>query len=363
MNNWFKRNGIHFAVIGIFLLTCFFYFTPAFQGKALGQSDIIGAQSTQTEINAYKAKDTTILWTNQIFGGMPTFQIWAPYPDNITTHIVGALKTVFPDPIDTVLLLLLGTYFLFCVLKLNPWLAAAGALAFTFTSYNIILFAAGHSNQIFAIAFFAPLLASLILTLRGRYWLGGSLIALFFAMEIRANHVQMTYYLLLTFVILIGIELYHAIKNKATATFFKSMAFVTGAILIALAVNASLLWSTYEYGNYTIRGKSNLSQHTTEPSNGLPRDYAYQYSQGVAESFTFLVPNASGGGSVTQTTNANSEVAKIFTAKGATEDQAVNTVQQISGFPGFHFIGAIKGPQPMGRIILALSSASFLCWG
>ena len=348
MSNWFKRNSIHLAVIGIFLLICFFYFTPVFQGKVLGQSDVVGAQSTQTEINAYKAKDTTILWTNQIFGGMPTFQIWAPYPDNITTHLVGALKTVFPNPIDTVLLLLLGTYFLFCVLKLNPWLAAAGALAFTFTSYNIILLAAGHASQAFAIAFFAPLLASLILTLRGRYWLGGSLITLFFAMEIRANHVQMTYYLLLAILILIGIELYHAIKSKNTAAFLKSMAFIIGAVLIALAVNASLLWSTYEYGNYTIRGKSNLSQHTTEPSNGLSRDYAYQYSQGIAESFTFLIPNASGGGSVTQTTNPNSEAAKVFIAKGATEDQAVNTVQQISGFPGLSLYWGDKRPSTYG---------------
>src|SRR4051812_48554397 len=128
MNNWFKRNGIHFAVIGIFLVICFLYFTPAFQGKTLGQMDVAGAQSTQTEINKYKEKDTTILWTNQIYGGMPTFQIWAPYPSNITTHVVSTLKAVFPTPIDTVLILLIGAYFLFTVLRLNPWLAAAGAI-------------------------------------------------------------------------------------------------------------------------------------------------------------------------------------------------------------------------------------------
>src|ERR1700712_4395881 len=196
MSNWFKKNSIHLAVVGIFLAVCMIYFAPAFQGKVLGQSDVIGAQSTQKEINDYRNKDTTILWTNQIFGGMPAFQIWAPYPDNITTHVVWALKTIFPNPVDTVLLLLLGVYFLLNVLKIKPWLAAAGALAFTFSSYNIILLLAGHSNQVFAIAFFAPILASIILTLRGNYLLGGSLTTLFLAMEIRANHVQMTYYLL-----------------------------------------------------------------------------------------------------------------------------------------------------------------------
>src|ERR1700754_18127 len=134
MSNWFKRNGIHFAIIGIFLVICFLYFTPAYQRKTLGQADVTGAQSTATEINAYKAKDTTILWTNQIFGGMPAFQLWAPYKANVTTHVIHALKAVFPNPIDTVLILLIGAYFLFIVLELNPWLAAAGAVAFTFSS-------------------------------------------------------------------------------------------------------------------------------------------------------------------------------------------------------------------------------------
>ena len=219
MNNWFKRNGIHFAIIGIFVAICFLYFTPAFQGKTLGQADVTGAQSTQTEINKYKAKDTTILWTNQIFGGMPTFQIWAPYPNNIATQVVKAIKATLPNPVDTVLALLIGAYFLFIVLKLNPWLAGAGAVAFTFSSYNIILLVAGHSNQAFAIAFFAPIVASVILTLRGKYLLGASLTALFLAIEIRANHVQMTYYLMFALLILVGIELYHAIKGKTTATF------------------------------------------------------------------------------------------------------------------------------------------------
>src|ERR1700743_161305 len=117
MNNWLKRSGVHFAVAGIFLVICFIYFTPAFQGKTLCQSDVLGAQSTQKEINDYKAKDTTILWTNQIFGGMPAYQIWAPYTNNIASTIVKTLITVFPNPIYDVLLLMFGTYFLFSVLK------------------------------------------------------------------------------------------------------------------------------------------------------------------------------------------------------------------------------------------------------
>ena len=360
MNNWFKRNGIHFIIAAIFLVICFIYFAPAFQGKTLGQSDVVGAQSTQKEINDYRAKDTTILWTNQIFGGMPAFQIWAPYPDNITTHIVTVLKTVFPNPIDTVLLLLFGTYFLFLVLNLNPWLAAAGAVAFTFSSYNIILLVAGHSNQAFAIAFFAPILASIILTLRGRYWLGGALTALFLSMEIRANHVQMTYYLLLSIIILVGIELYHAVKNKITVAFLKSLIFISAATLIALAVNASLLWSTYDYGKDTIRGKSNLTQHTTEPSNGLPRDYAYEYSQTVPESLTFLVPNAYGGETGLSSLDfPNSDFNKSLVAVGIPQEQVEPALEQLAG-SGLRFSTywgdkpLTSGPHYFGAVICFL---------
>ncbi|MGF7041532.1 YfhO family protein [Mucilaginibacter lappiensis] len=359
MNNWFKRNGTHLAVIAFFLAICFFFLTPAFQGKTLGQSDVLGAQSTQKEIMDYRAKDTTILWTNQIFGGMPAFQIWAPYPDNITTHIITALKVTFPNPVDTLLLLLLGSYFLFIVLKLNPWLAAAGAVAFTFSSYNIILLVAGHSNQAFAIAFFAPILGSIILTLRGKHILGGSLTAFFLAMEIRANHVQMTYYLLLSLIILVGIELYHAFKAKKVQPFLKSLAYIGGATLLALAVNASSLWSTYDYGTETIRGKSNLTQTSSEPSNGLGREYAYQWSQGVGECFTFLIPNAYGGGSGTEVLDQNSETAKALIAKGVPEDQAVNYTRQITAsVPGMTTYWGNKpgtsGPYYFGAVVCFL---------
>jgi len=358
MNTWFKRNGIHLLIALLFIVICFAYFTPAFQGKTLGQVDVMGAQSTQKEINDYRARDTTILWTNQIFGGMPAYQIWAPYTNNIASTIVKTLIAVFPNPIYDVLLLLCGTYFLFTVLKLNPWLAAAGAVAFTFSSYNIILLAAGHSNQALAIAFFAPIIASVILTLRGRYLLGGALTALFMALEFKANHIQMTYYLLMALVILVCIELYHAIKTKTLPAFLKSFACLAAAIFLALLVNASLLWSTLEYSKYSYRGPSNLKQNTKEPSNGLTRDYAYQWSQGVAECFTFLIPNAYGGASYSDNIDQNSATAKAFMDKGIPEGQAVTYAQQMGGIPGLSMYWGNKpgtsGPFYFGAVICFL---------
>lgn len=330
MNNWFKRNGIHLAIIGIFIALCFVYFSPALQGKALYQSDVLMAQGMQKEIMDFKAKDGKgPLWTNSMFGGMPAFQIWVQYPNNVTTYVISFLKTVFPNPIDTVLLYLLGAYLLFCVLRINPWLAAAGAIAFAFSSYNFQIIDAGHSNKAMAIAFFPPILAGIILTFRRQYILGAVLTALFLAIEIRTNHIQMTYYLFIALLIYVGIELYHAVKSKSSKDFIKSFVYLAAASVLAIAVNAGMLWTTYEYGTETIRGKSNLTTDKSEPNNGLDREYAYQWSQGVGESLTFLVPNAYGGGSGPNL-DEKSEVAKALAAKGIPAEQLLTAMQQLS---------------------------------
>lgn len=330
MNNWFKNNGVHLAIIGIFIALCFVYFSPALQGKDLYQSDVLMAKGMQKEIMDYKAKDGKgPLWTNSMFGGMPAYQIWVQYPNNVTTYVISFFKTVFPNPIDTVLLYLLGAYLLFNVLRINPWLAAAGAIAFAFSSYNFQIIDAGHSNKAMAIAFFSPILAGIILTFRKKYLLGAVLTALFLAVEIRTNHIQMTYYLFIALLIYVGIELYHALKKKETKDFIKSFSYLVIASLLAVAVNAGMLWTTYEYSTETIRGKSNLTTDKSEPSNGLDKDYAYQWSQGVGESLTFLAPNIYGGASGANL-DEKSEVAKVLSSKGIPAEQIVPAIQQLS---------------------------------
>lgn len=297
MNNWLKKNAVHIGMVLAFIVICFVYFSPVMQGKALAQSDVLQAKATQKEIMEFKAKDGTApLWTNQMFGGMPTYQIWAKYAYNGASYGIAVVTKAFPAPIGTVLLLLIGAYFLFITLKANPWLAAAGAIAFGFTLYNFVLIAAGHSNKDLAIGFFAPIIASIMITMRGRYLLGGSLTALFLALEIRANHIQMTYYLFLAMLIYVGIELYHAIKGKTLASFGKAIGFLAAAVVLAVAVNTSLLWTTAEYAAQTNRGKSNLTTDEGK-KEGMTKDYAYNWSQGVGESFTFLVADLYGGAS------------------------------------------------------------------
>jgi len=351
MNNWLKRNGIHLAISAFFVIICFVYFSPVLQGKAPAQGDVLQAKAMQKEIMDYKAKDGKgPLWTNEMFGGMPAYQIWVQYPLNLTTYGISLIKDTFPDPVGTVLLYLLGAYLLFCTLKINPWLAAAGAIAFAFTSYNFIIIAAGHSNKALAIGFFAPILAGIIMTLRGRYWMGASLTALFLALNIRSNHIQMTYYFLLALLIYIGIEIYHAVKENRTKELTRAITFLFAAVLLSVMVNASNLWTTYEYGKETIRGKSNLTNDKTEPENGLPKDYAYQWSQGIGESFTFLIPNLYGGGA--ERLDAKSNVAKEIIAVGASPEQAVDFAQRLPVYWGDKPFTA--GPYYFGSIICFL---------
>jgi hypothetical protein len=335
MNNWFNKNGIHLLILAAFVIICFAYFSPVFQGKAPIQSDVVQSKAMQKEIMAYKALDGKgPLWTNQMFGGMPAYQIWVQYAYNGATYGIALITKTFPNPIGTVLLLLIGAYFLLVTLKLNPWLAAAGAIAFAFTTYNFVLIATGHSNKALAIGFFAPIIAGVWLSLRGRYLWGASLTALFLALEIRANHVQMTYYLALSLLILVGVELYQAYKNKTLPAFGKSISYLAGSVLLALMINASLLWTTAEYAGETNRGKSNLTDTIGKDKGGMSKDYAYAWSQGVGESFTFLIPNLYGGASgIDQLVKPDGNLYKAVSTDFANGDpnQTTQIIQQLAG--------------------------------
>lgn len=347
MNNWFNKNGIHVAIIAAFLVICFVYFSPVLQGKAPAQSDVLQSKAMQKEIMEYKDKDGKgPLWTNQMFGGMPAYQIWVQYAYNGATYGIALITKALPNPVGTVLLLLIGSYFLFIVLKVNPWLAAAGAIAFSFTTYNFVLIATGHSNKALAIGFFAPIIASIILTLRGKYWLGASLTALFLALEVRANHVQMTYYLFLSILIFIGIEIYQAYKAKTLAALGKAIGFLAAAVILSVMVNASLLWTTTEYAGETNRGKSNLT-NAAGKQESMTKEYAYGWSQGVGESFTFLISDLYGA-SHDRKLDDKSDVYKTLTEIGASPEQAIGLTQQLpiywgekSFTSGGYYFGAI----------------------
>jgi len=335
MKNWFNNNSIHLAVIGIFIAITFLYFTPAWQGKVLYQHDVLQAQAGQKEILDIKARDgDTPLWTNSMFSGMPAYQVLIELPNNLTTHLLHGFKALFPHPIDVVLLYLLGAYLLFSVLKVRPWLAAVGAIAFAFSSYNFIYIEAGHANKTYAIAFMAPIVAGIWLAFRGKYLWGTVILALSLALEIRVNHIQVTFYLFLALLVLVAVEFFRAIKGKNLLPFGKALAYQAVAVILAVGVNASLLWPTYEYSKESLRGRANLkTENTQRADNGVSRQYAYDWSQGVGESLTFLIPNAYGGGMHTRL-DAESNVAKLVVSKGADPGQAMQFAANLPTYWG-----------------------------
>lgn len=326
MKNWFKENQNHLIIIGVFLLLVVFYFSPVWQGKTLLQSDVMQARGSQKEIFDFREKDgNTPLWTNSMFGGMPTYQIWYDHANNITTHIGPTIRAIFPPPSDVLLLFLVGGYFLFSVLKIRPWLAAVGAIALAFSSYNFVYVEAGHVSKAYAIAYMAPIIGAVILCYRGSKLWGPVLLALFLALELRANHVQVTYYLFLSMLILVGLELYYAIRDKKLKNFLQATGLQLIGVVLAVLVNASVLYPTYEFSKLTIRGKANLSKvdDTAGQTNaGLDKDYAYAWSQGIGESITFLIPHAYGG-KTSGLLGPESNTVKALTQLGIPQGQAV----------------------------------------
>ncbi len=353
MKSWFNRNATHLAIVGLFIAIAFLYFPQAFQGKVLYQNDVLQAQAGQKEILDIKERDGDLpLWTNSMFGGMPSYQVLVELPSNIGTYIMQGFKGIFPHPIDVLLLYLLGAYLLFNVLRVKPWLAAVGAVAFAFTSYNFIYIEAGHANKTYALAFMAPIIAGVLLALRGRYLAGAVVLALALALQLRVNHVQVTYYLFLALLVLVLIELYHAIKEKRILPFGKALLAMGGAVVLALAVNASLLWPTYEYSKETIRGPSNLVSTSAERTDeGLSKEYAYGWSQGIGETITFLIPNAYGGGS-SPVLDPESNMAQVFVNRGASPEQAVDMLRGLRMPTYWGDKAFTSGPWYFGAIVV-----------
>lgn len=353
MKNWLRDNAIHLAIIGIFIAITFVYFPAAWQGKQLPQTDVLQAGAGQTEIFEIQKKyGDAPLWTNSMFGGMPSYQVWMPVDKNIGTYIIRAYKMLFPHPIEVVLLYLLGAYMLFVVIGIKPQLAAVGAIAFAFSSYNFIYIEAGHINKAYAIGLMAPTLAGMILSFRGKYLTGAVILAFAITMEIRVNHVQMAYYLFLVALVLVGTEFYRAVREKKLGNFGKAIGYQAIAVVLAVAVNASLLWPTYEYSRESIRGQANLPKENTQNADyGLNRSYAYEWSQGVGESLSFLIPNVYGGGSSTHL-DGDSHIVKLLTSKGVPMQQAMEMAYRMPVYWGDKPF--TSGPWYFGAVVVYL---------
>lgn len=346
----------HICVIGLFILASLVYFYPVLQGKAIYQSDIAQYKGMAQERDAYK--DVTgeeSYWTNSAFGGMPTYQLGANYPHNYVKELDRLIRFL-PRPADYLFLYLIGFYILLLCLKVDFRLAVLGALAFGFSTYLIIILGVGHNAKAHALGYIPMVLGGIVLVFRKKYILGFILTALAMALEISANHYQMTYYFMLLVLVMGLVYLIYAIKEKELKHFFASVGILILAVVLSIFTNATSLLATKEYADWSTRGKSELTINPDGSekaiSTGLDYEYITQYSYGIAESLDLFVPRMFGG-SGQEDLGKDSKVYQYFVGQGLSPTRAI----EISGlylYWGPHPFSGPAGPAYVGAIIIFL---------
>ena len=318
----FKRILPYIISIGLLLIVSAAFFPDAFKGKRVAQPDRITATGKENEIVKFR-KETgeETLWTNQIFGGMPTFFGGAKYNGNLLRPIINNILMLrMPQPVGYFFLTLLCAYLMFIILGVNPWLSVVGSLASGLCTYNFIIYEAGHDAKLFAIAFFPLVAAGVLLTYhKKKYLLGTALFAFAFGCEIMTGHIQMVYYLGLALLVYVIVRFIFAIKEGELPSFVKASSFLLVGALLAISANGARLFTSYEYMKETMRGPAilaNTGAGDKDSKTGLQKDYVFRWSHGIAESLTFLVPGAFGGGS-SEKIGKDSKFYKEMRRKGA----------------------------------------------
>lgn len=362
-----------------FVLLSFAYFFPAdIENRILFQHDTAaGAGAGQEVKEYYKQTGERSRWTNSLFGGMPMYQIAPSYDSTKSLQWVQKAYQLFlPDYVCLTFMLMLGFYILLRVFGIPVWLAGLGGIMWAFSSYFFILISAGHIWKFITLAYVPPTIAGIVLAYRGKLLWGGILTALFVALQITSNHVQMSYYFFFVILFFVGAYFEKAWRTKTLPQFFKASAVLIVAALVGIAANVSNLYHTYAYSKETMRGKSELVQTgdaAKQTSSGLDRDYITQWSYGIDETLTLLVPNFKGGASaaLSQSETAMSKANPMYSSLYGSLTQYFGTQPMTSGpvyvgaFVLFLFVLGcfiVKGP-----LKWALIGATFfsivLSWG
>lgn len=304
--------------IALFAVIAFTYFaSPVSKGYRLEQHDSGANDGINVEINQYRDSHDgeTPRWVTSLFGGMPTYQIAPSYNSTKTmTFVEKVYHLWFPDYVWYIFASMLGFYILLRAFDFRQWMSALGAIVWAFSSYFFIIIAAGHIWKVMALAYIPPTIAGMVVALNpvvkegkkpyslGRVLLGGIMVAIFGALQIQANHVQMTYYFLVPELLMVVAFLVMAVQKKVIAGFGKGFAALVVGVVIAVCLNASNLYHTYEYAKDTMRGKSELvkpgAKAEDQTDSGLERSYITAWSYGIDETMTFLIPNLKGGASM-----------------------------------------------------------------
>ena len=348
MEVW-KKYGLDVAAVVLFALISFAYFVPAsLDGRILFQHDASAGRGMGHEQQTYfERTGERTRWTNSVFGGMPTYQTAPSYKStDALSKVMDAYHLWLPENVWYVFAYLLGFYILLRAFDFRQELAVLGSIIWAFSSYFFIIIAAGHIWKVMALAYLPPMIAGLVLAYRGKYLWGFILTALFTAFEVKANHVQMTYYYLFVVLFMVIAYLVQAIKNKQLLHFGKAMAVCAAAACLGICMNLSNLYHTWEYSKESMRGKSELVKANTanQTNSGLERDYITQWSYGIGETWTLLIPNAKGGASVPLSQNE--------TAMKKADPNFIQIYQQIGQYWGEQ--PGTSGPVYVGAFVLML---------
>ena len=336
-------------VVILFAVISFAYFFPAdIEGKILYRHDSsAGVGAGQEAKEYYERTGERTRWTNGLFGGMPTYQTSPSY--NSTTalgKVMDAYHLWLPENVWYVFVYLLGFYILLRAFDFRQWMAALGAVVWAFSSYFFIIIAAGHIWKVWALAYLPPMIAGLVLAYRGKYLWGLILTAIFTAFEVKANHVQMTYYYLFVILFMVIAWFVDALRKKQMAHFLKATAVCAAGASIGVCLNLSNLYHTWQYSQESMRGKSELVKENTanQTSSGLERDYITQWSYGIDETWTLLVPNTKGGASIPLT--------QSNTAMEHADNNFIEIYQQLGQYWGEQ--PGTSGPVYVGAFVLML---------
>lgn len=351
----FKKFLPHILILLGFVIVSLAYFSPVLKGKAIYQSDIvhyIGMSKQQKDFKQATGEET--YWTNSAFGGMPTYQLGAHYPNNYIKKLDLAIRFL-PRPADYLFLYFLGFYILLLVLKVDYKLAALGALAFGFSTYLIIILGVGHNSKAHAIAYMPLVLSGILLTFRKRFIFGFLLTALALSLELVANHPQMTYYLMLLVLVLGVVYLLDAYKKQELPHFFKAVGILVLAVILAVGLNATSFLATQEYAKESNRGQSELTINPDgspkEVTSGLDRDYITEYSYGILETFNLYIPRFLGGGSH-EDVGKDSESYQFFLKQGVPPLDAREYTKQTPTYWGEQTI--VEAPAYIGAVVIFL---------
>ena len=355
MKSGLKAFYTHFFVLVFFVIAALAYFNPVLQGKVIEQSDIRQYTGMAKEQNNFRKKTgEEPYWTNSAFGGMPTYQLGAYYPHDYVKKLDRLIRFL-PRPADYLFIYFLGFYILLCCLKVDYRLAALGALAFGFSTYLIIILGVGHNAKAHALAYMPMLLGGIVLTLRGKYLWGFILTAIAMALEVGANHYQMTYYFMLLVLILGVVYLIDAIRRKKLKNFLASIGLLLIAVVLGIAANATSLMATKEYADWSTRGKSELTikpdGSTKTNTNGLSKDYITQYSYGIVESLNIFIPRLFGG-SNGEDLGESSKTYDFLIDQGISRSQALDFSKSLPLYWGNQ--PGTAGPAYIGSIIFFL---------